>query len=682
MALKNLLVKVGVSTKGLNADLRRTKNNFRRNFGEIQSLVKNTGRAMTASITAPLGLLAVQSVQAFNTQAKAIAQVEAGLKSTGAQVGFTSQQLQKMASDLQTKTLFGDEEILSGATAQLLTFTNISGEQFARTQKAALDLATRLDGDLKSASIQLGKALNDPIANLSALSRSGIQFSADQKEVIKALAETGRLAEAQTIILNELEKQYGGSAEAAAQAGTGGLKQLQNSLGDLQEEFGAIIMEMLPPLIDMVKQVAQRFRDMSPETKKLVVQIAGLAAVLGPVLMAFSAMMPAIVALLGPVGLLVAAIATAVGGFVSLARKIDKARNRERDMRLELERVEQQYRNNIKAVQDYHKSVDKTATIQDKLADMTLPNVEAALGRVNGQVKGMAMHMKTAIGQKDLDRIKELEESYKGVELFGLTPLEAAIADYRAELKKAQEEQDKAGAGAGVGLGDGDDMTVSVPRQADMIELTKQQATAIENVGAAATATLQPMTDWTQVVGDEQNLEAGQRFNEMLYAMQDAALELAKTIGAQLGGAFADMITGAKKSGEAFKGFAKEAIKAALAASQAHIIEAAISSGKMSGPLAMFAIPGLIAAGMGIVDAAFGDVAAFAAGGLVTGPVLGLVGEGPGTSRMNPEVIAPLDKLQSMMGGRQVQVTGMLRGADILLTNERAQIDRNRLRSF
>jgi hypothetical protein len=57
-----------------------------------------------------------------------------------------------MASDLQGKTLFGDEVILKDATAQLLTFTNIAGEQFARTQLAALNLATRLDGDLKSAS--------------------------------------------------------------------------------------------------------------------------------------------------------------------------------------------------------------------------------------------------------------------------------------------------------------------------------------------------------------------------------------------------------------------------------------------------------------------------------------------------------------------------------------------------
>jgi len=680
MALKNLLVKVGVSTKGLNSSLRRAKNDFRREFGEIQNLVKNTGRAMTASITAPLGLMAVQSVQAFNTQAKAIAQVEAGLRSTGEQVGFTSKQLQQMASDLQTKTLFGDEEILSGATAQLLTFTNISGEQFARTQKAALDLATRLDGDLKSASIQLGKALNDPIANLSALSRSGIQFSAEQKEVIKALAETGQMAEAQTIILDELEKQYGGSAEAAAQAGTGGLKQLQNSLGDLQEEFGEIIVEMLPPLIEMVKEVAQRFRDMSPETKKLVVQIGALAAVLGPVLMAFSAMMPAITALLGPIGLLVAAIAVGVGGFVSLASKIEKARNRERDMRLELERSERQYRLNIKAIEDYHKSVDKTATVEEKLADLTLPNVEAALGRVNGQVKGMAMHMKTAIGQKDLDRIKELEESYKGVELFGLTPLEAALADYRAELSKTTPEiKEQAKALEYVDeqikiTGDGISgiMAMAAEQRVDTSGLASvfMDPEEIEEEGeearAAYGATLIAMKEDTQAAID---------------SMKVSTIQLAQALGDSLGGAFRQVITGAKSAGEAFKGFAAQAIKAALAASQANIIAAAIKDG-MKAPLAMVAIPALIAAGSAIVDTAFGQIPQMAAGGLFTGASLAVVGEGPGTSAINPEVVAPLNKLRDMMGGGNVTVTGRLDGRDILISSERANFDRNRVRGF
>jgi hypothetical protein len=69
-------------------------------------------------------------------------------------------------------------------------------------------------------------------------------------------------------------------------------------------------------------------------------------------------------------------------------------------------------------------------------------------------------------------------------------------------------------------------------------------------------------------------------------------------------------------------------------------------------------------------------------GGLFTGASLAMVGEGAGTSQINPEVVAPLDKLQSMMGGQQVQVTGRISGRDILLTSERNAIDRNRVRGF
>ncbi len=71
----------------------------------------------------------------------------------------------------------------------------------------------------------------------------------------------------------------------------------------------------------------------------------------------------------------------------------------------------------------------------------------------------------------------------------------------------------------------------------------------------------------------------------------------------------------------------------------------------------------------------------FKDGGIVSGPTLGLVGEYPGAST-NPEVIAPLDKLRSMMGGQSVVVTGKISGRDILLTSERNAIDRNRVRGF
>jgi hypothetical protein len=72
---------------------------------------------------------------------------------------------------------------------------------------------------------------------------------------------------------------------------------------------------------------------------------------------------------------------------------------------------------------------------------------------------------------------------------------------------------------------------------------------------------------------------------------------------------------------------------------------------------------------------------ALAKGGLAYGPTLAMVGDNPG-AQSNPEVIAPLDKLQSMMGGGHVTVTGRLDGRDILLSNERSALDRNRIRGF
>ena len=71
----------------------------------------------------------------------------------------------------------------------------------------------------------------------------------------------------------------------------------------------------------------------------------------------------------------------------------------------------------------------------------------------------------------------------------------------------------------------------------------------------------------------------------------------------------------------------------------------------------------------------------FAEGGLVSGATLGIVGEGRGTSMVNPEVIAPLDKLQGMLNqGGSTEVFGRISGADILLSSDRARGNRQRTR--
>ena len=164
----------------------------------------------------------------------AVAQLEAGIKSTGGAAGYTVEQLQSMAAELQNVTAFGDEAI-NQMQSVLLTFTKIRGDQFKEATLAVANLASRLKVDLQAAALQVGKALNDPVLGVSMLSRAGIQFTATQKKMIKELVEANKFVEAQKIVLKELETQFGGSAAAARQTFSGALQAVKNRFADLFE---------------------------------------------------------------------------------------------------------------------------------------------------------------------------------------------------------------------------------------------------------------------------------------------------------------------------------------------------------------------------------------------------------------------------------------------------------------
>jgi hypothetical protein len=80
----------------------------------------------------------------------------------------------------------------------------------------------------------------------------------------------------------------------------------------------------------------------------------------------------------------------------------------------------------------------------------------------------------------------------------------------------------------------------------------------------------------------------------------------------------------------------------------------------------------------------FKNLLGLASGGLVTGPTLALVGEGAGTSRSNPEVVAPLDQLRSMLqgmgggGATRVIIESRTRGRDIVYSNARERRSQRR----
>lgn len=168
---------------------------------------------------------------------KAQTQLNAVLKSTGGVAGLTADELNKMAKSLQGVTSYGDETIIMGQSL-LLTFTKIGREVFPEALEAALNISTAMKTDLNSAIVMVGKSLNDPILGLTALTRAGIQFTDTQKETIKALAETNKIADAQKLILKELETQFGGSAREARGTLGGAIKALEEAFGDLFEANG------------------------------------------------------------------------------------------------------------------------------------------------------------------------------------------------------------------------------------------------------------------------------------------------------------------------------------------------------------------------------------------------------------------------------------------------------------
>ena len=160
------------------------------------------------------------------------------------------------------------------------------------------------------------------------------------------------------------------------------------------------------------------------------------------------------------------------------------------------------------------------------------------------------------------------------------------------------------------------------------------------------------------------------------------AAEVSNAFGMAFGGAVADVVSGEKTAAQALKGLALQAIRAVIQMAKANVIANATSPANAANLLSGgLATPAFIVAGLSMLEGFLGGISAFADGGIVSGPTLGLVGEYPGAST-NPEVIAPLDKLRGMLGGQNVQVTGRLSGRDILLSSEYSAIDRNRVRGF
>ena len=257
-ALKASQAKVAASSKKMAASVKPAI----AGFGKLSKTIGLVGTAAAAAAGAA-GLYALnsalrESIDLANEQEAAEAKLEAVVKATGGAAGLSAAAMKQYASDLQDVTTFGDEVTIS-AMAILASFKQIKGDEFKRATAAAQDMATVMGTDLNSAVLQIGKALNDPIKGISALSRAGVQFTNAQKEQIKTLQESGNLLGAQKIILAELEGQFGGAAAAARNTFGGMSKVVKGARDDFKEAIGRMITKN-KAFIEGLKFVEQQFK--------------------------------------------------------------------------------------------------------------------------------------------------------------------------------------------------------------------------------------------------------------------------------------------------------------------------------------------------------------------------------------------------------------------------------------
>jgi hypothetical protein len=174
------------------------------------------------------------------------------IRSTGGAAGQSTGDIRKLAEEMENLST-NDDKAVQGAENMLLTFTGIGPKAFRPATQAVIDLNAAMGGGdegLQHTAIQVGKALNDPIKGVGALSRVGVSFTAQQKAQIKTLVDHNKTLDAQKIILAELNKEFGGQGKVF---GTGPAAEARR-LADAEEDLSRSFAEKLAPAVSNVRR--------------------------------------------------------------------------------------------------------------------------------------------------------------------------------------------------------------------------------------------------------------------------------------------------------------------------------------------------------------------------------------------------------------------------------------------
>ena len=477
---------------------------------------------------------------------------------------------------------------------------------------------------------------------------------------------------------------------------TSGFKfqQTLNSLRNAGIELGAALLPMVTKIAEFITKAINSFRDLSTETKTTILTLTAIVAASGPIMSGIGFIATAIGALLSPVGLIIVGIAGA--GF-AMYKFWDQVRpilvgvinyfidlyNESTIFRVAIQGVIFAFKalwtigsaifgaftTQLKAI---GKILIGAFTFNRSLVEEGLNDIkEVSLDAVQDIVKGIKEDFNEGFEEAFTPKDK--------IELVTEEGLQQGIDDMVAPVMAAWNKLKgmftySGGAGAGTGGGGDDDDGTGGNSDPDPNGETEKKLSKLglawQQYGVQVQAVSEQMAQAVTGMVDEVVTEGIMRLGESLVTGKSAF----EGFGNFVLSAFASMAEQLGKLAISV-GFAVEGIKKAL---QSLNPATAIAAG-----IGLLALAGAARGRMKQI-AANQESVKLAKGGLAYGETLAVVGDNP-NARMDPEVIAPLSKLQNMLGGvggGTVTVVGKLSGQDILLSSEKANRTRSRYRGF
>lgn len=333
-----LSVRVVGDAKGGNKALEQTET-------RVQKFERGLGKATKVAAIAGAGVIAFgksleSAGEAAGTANARVDQVLSNLGGFGANHDKVVQRVVKNAEKMARASGIDPNEIKEGQ-ALLGTFESIAqtadkvGGTFDRASQAAVDMSASGFGSVQSASQMLGKALEDPVRGATALRRVGVMLTKEQEEQVKAFTEAGDAAKAQEVVLNAVERQVGGVAEATADASA----QMAVSWQLTREEMG----QKLAPTFEKVRAAGIKLAEFVSQHSDAVLIAVGVIGALSAAVLTINAAYKAYRAVMvvataaqwalnialsaNPIGLVVLAIAALVAGFVLAYKKSETFRS-------------------------------------------------------------------------------------------------------------------------------------------------------------------------------------------------------------------------------------------------------------------------------------------------------------------------------------------------------------------